>query len=159
GPAPSAQANRMTPSPSSNGSPLLAVEDLTVGFARGGQYGSAVNGASFVVRPGEGLGLVGEPGGRKSVTALAILRLTPAPRGRSAAGRTPFGGRDLLHLPPPAVRRRGGPQVSMIFQAPPSALIPVMALGAQVAEAIAAHRRLPRRAAWEAAVEMLRRVG
>jgi oligopeptide/dipeptide ABC transporter ATP-binding protein len=149
----------MTASPSPNGTPLLAVEELTVSFERAGRAGNAVNAAGFLVRPGEVLGLVGESGCGKSVTALAIMRLIPEPPGRISGGRILFEGRDLLQLPAAEMRRLRGAQISMIFQDPLSALNPVMTIGSQVAEAIAAHKRLPRRAAWEAAVEMLRRVG
>jgi oligopeptide/dipeptide ABC transporter ATP-binding protein len=138
---------------------LLSVEDLSVEFQRDLQVGRAVNQASFQVREGEVLGLVGESGCGKSVTALAIMRLLPEPPGRVAAGRILFAGRDLLRLSPGQMRALRGAQISMIFQDPLSALNPVLTVGSQVAEAIALHRRLNRADAWRAAVEMFRLVG
>ena len=138
---------------------LLAVENLTVEFERQGERARAVSGAGFGVRRGEVLGLVGESGCGKSVTALAIMRLIPEPPGRIAGGRVVFEGRDLLPLPPSEMRRLRGSQISMIFQDPLSALNPVMTIGFQVAEAIALHQRVDRRTAWSRAVEMLGRVG
>ncbi len=139
--------------------PLLVVEDLTVEFERDGKRGQAVSGASFAVGRGEVLGIVGESGCGKSVTALAIMRLIPEPPGRIAGGRVLFEGRDLLTLRGEEMRRIRGARISMIFQDPLSALNPVMNIGYQVAEALLVHRPVSRAEAWRQAVEMLRRVG
>lgn len=138
---------------------LLEIEDLTVEFTREGRRGRAVDGASFDLRRGEVLGVVGESGCGKSVTALAIMRLIPDPPGRITSGVVRFDGQDLLRLPERDMRRVRGAQIAMIFQDPLSSLNPVMTLGAQVAEAIGLHQRVPRAEAWRRAVQMLDRVG
>ena len=112
---------------------LLEVKDLTVGFGRH----EAVKGISFQINAGETLGLVGESGSGKSATSLAVLRLLPESARVSGAIR--FDGDELLALPEEAMRRRRGREIAMIFQEPMTALNPVMPVGAQIAEAVAAH--------------------
>jgi oligopeptide/dipeptide ABC transporter ATP-binding protein len=121
--------------------PLLQVESLTVEFPFGGSYRPVVREASLTVERGEFVGLAGESGSGKTLTALAILRLVPPP-GRIAGGRILLEGRDLLALPPAELRAVRGGRVGMVFQEPMTALNPVLSLGAQIAEAVRAHRRL-----------------
>jgi peptide/nickel transport system ATP-binding protein len=112
---------------------LLEVKDLSVGFGRH----EAVRGIAFEIRAGETLGLVGESGSGKSATSLAVLRLLP--ESARVGGSIRFDGEELLALPEEAMRRRRGRQIAMIFQEPMTALNPVMRVGAQIAEAVAAH--------------------
>jgi len=119
---------------------------------------AAVDGVDFRVEPGRTLGLVGESGCGKSVTALSILGLVPEP-GSVVGGEIRWRGRDLARLGPGELRRVRGGEIAMIFQEPTSALNPVLSVGAQVAEAVRIHQGLDRRAARRKAVEMLARVG
>jgi oligopeptide/dipeptide ABC transporter ATP-binding protein len=137
--------------------PILTIENLIVEFGVNGRQARAVDGVSLVVRPGEVLGLVGESGCGKSVTALAVMRLVP-PAGRITGGRVMFDGRELLALSEEAMRRLRGGQIAMVFQDPLTSLNPVLTVGFQVAEAIAAHREVSWGEAWVRAIEMLRQV-
>ncbi|MBM3319287.1 MAG: ABC transporter ATP-binding protein [Candidatus Eisenbacteria bacterium] len=139
--------------------PLLEVEDLRVFFATDGEIARVVDAVSLSVRKGEVLGLVGESGCGKSVTALSILRLIPEPPGRIAGGCIRFLGRDLLRLSESEMRRIRGNAIAMVFQEPTASLNPVLTCGFQVEEAFRLHRRLRGSAAREAAVEALRLVG
>ena len=114
--------------------PLLEVQDLMVEFPRG----AAVAGTSFDVRPGEILGLMGESGAGKTMTALSILRLIPSP-GRITGGRILWRGRNLLGFSQAELRATRGREIAMIFQDPAAALHPMLRVDAQVAEAIRAH--------------------
>src|SRR5262249_10382440 len=139
--------------------PLLAVDGLELDFPRdGGPPARVLDGVSFAVERGRVLGLVGESGCGKSMTALAIMRLVPEP-GRIVGGRIVFDGADLLALPEREMRRLRGARIAMIFQEPMTALNPVLTAGYQVAEAIRIHRDVSRRAAWNRAVELLGEVG
>ncbi len=138
--------------------PILAVRNLSVHFPVGTQLLPAVSGVSFELEEGEVLGVVGESGSGKSVTALSIIRLIASPPAR-IEGEIRFRDRSLLELPESEMRRIRGGKIAMIFQDPLSALNPVLNIGFQVAEAIQIHQRLPRKAAWRHAVEMLERVG
>src|SRR5205823_2438048 len=135
--------------------PILTIENLCVEFGFNGRRARAVDGVTLSVRPGEVLGLVGESGCGKSVTALAVMRLIPPP-GRVVGGRIAFNGREVLALTEAEMRRLRGGQMAMVFQDPLSSLNPVLSVGFQVAEAIMAHRPVGRKEAWEQAVEMLR---
>ena len=137
--------------------PLLRVENLYTRFGTMDGTVTAVEGIDFEVYAGETLGLVGESGCGKSVTALSILRLLRCPPAH-IAGRVLFEGRDLLQLTPDEVRVVRGREISMIFQEPMTSLNPVITIGEQVAEGVRLHRGLTRRQAWDSAVKMLQRV-
>ncbi len=138
---------------------LLAVSDLRVYFNTDDGVVKAVDGVSLKIAAGETLGLVGESGCGKSVTAYSILKLLPVPPAEYAGGKIRFRGSDLLALDDKALRRIRGNLISMIFQEPMSSLNPIMSIGAQITEAIREHRKISRREARENAIDMLRRVG
>jgi oligopeptide/dipeptide ABC transporter ATP-binding protein len=137
---------------------LLSVDDLTVRFwtSRGTIY--AVNGISFDIAPGETLGIVGESGCGKSVTALALLGILPR-AGRATDGRAVFDGRDLLQLSDGELRRIRGKDIAMIFQDPMTSLNPVLTIGRQIREPLETHFELEKDAADRRAAELLDRVG
>ena len=118
----------------------------------------AVDGVSYAVRAGETLGVVGESGCGKSVTALSILRLVANPPGRIVGGAIRFGGVNLLDLGEAQMEAIRGNDISMIFQEPMTSLNPLLTVGRQIGEAIALHQGLSPREAMDKAVEMLRRV-
>ena len=136
----------------------LQVENLEVTFATDDGPLKAVDGISFRLAPGRTLGLVGESGCGKTVTALALLGLVPPP-GRVSGGAIGLGGTDLAALDANAMDRIRGDAIAMIFQEPMTSLNPVFTVGEQVAEVFRVHRGLARRAAWGAAVAALARVG
>jgi peptide/nickel transport system ATP-binding protein len=139
--------------------PLLSLENLRTYFYTEAGVAHAVDDVSFHVGAGETVGIVGESGCGKSVTALSILRLI-APPGRIEPGsRMLFEGRDLLLLSDEEMRRVRGNRISMIFQEPMTALNPVFTVGDQIAEVARIHERAPKKAAWARAVEMLELVG
>ncbi|WP_041207932.1 ABC transporter ATP-binding protein [Aeromonas jandaei] len=141
-------------------SPMLTVRDLEVTFTVDGDELKVLDGVSFSVAPGQTLGLVGESGCGKSVTALAIMGLLPRPHGRVVAGTIDFEGEDLLALPPEQMHRVRGNRISMIFQEPMTALNPVQTVGEQLMEVFRLHRpeydKAQRKAA---AIAMLQKVG
>src|SRR5438552_14450435 len=118
---------------------------------------NAVDGVDLRLERGRTLGIVGESGCGKSVTALSIMGLVPQPPGRIAGGEVLFEGVDLLRLPAAALRALRGNQLSMIFQEPMTSLNPAFTVGDQIMEVILRHRAVGRRAARERAIEMLRR--
>jgi len=138
---------------------LLDVRGLKTYFDIEGQTAKAVDGVDLTIRENEVVGLVGESGCGKSVTALSILRLIPNPPGRIAGGEILWRGRDLLKASWPEMRSLRGREISMIFQEPMTALNPVFTVGFQLREAIVRHTKVPRREAERRAVEMLERVG
>lgn len=138
---------------------LLSVENLRVNFHTDDGVVGAVDGVSLHVASGETLGLVGESGCGKSVTAYSILKLLPVPPAEYAAGSITFRGKDLLKLDEKAMRRVRGNHISMIFQEPASSLNPIMSIGSQITEAIREHQTASKRDAREIAIDMLRRVG
>jgi len=141
------------------GPPLLAVRDLRISFRTAAGLARAVDGIELDVATGETVGLVGESGCGKSVTALAVLRLVE-PDGSVAHGSSiKLEGRDLLALPMKELRAVRGNHVAIVFQEPASALNPVLTIGAQIAEAVTTHQKPGRKAAWAKAVEMLEMVG
>ena len=113
---------------------LLEVRDLVTGFDTDEGLVRAIDGVSFSVPEGTTLGVVGESGCGKSVTALSILRLLPSPPGRVLGGEVRFDGRDLLTLAERAMRDIRGNEISMIFQEPMTSLNPVYTVGRQIAE-------------------------
>ena len=135
---------------------LLEVRDLRISFSSPHGQARAVDGLSISVDPGRTLGLVGESGCGKTLTALSILRLTP-PTAR-VSGQILLEGRDLLALTEAEMRQIRGNAVAMIFQEPMSSLNPVFTVGNQIAEALRLHQGLSRRAARERSIEMLRLV-
>ena len=138
---------------------LLEISDLQVEIATARGTFRAVDGVSLQVPRGRTLGIVGESGCGKSLTALSVLRLLREPPARVAGGRILFEGMDLLTLPEPELRRVRGRRIAMVFQEPATALNPVYTAGAQIAEALRAHRPLSRAKARARAVELLRQVG
>ena len=139
-------------------SPILEVRDLFTSFHTVEGEGRAVDGVSFHLERGETLGLVGESGCGKSVTALSILRLV-APPGRIGGGQILLSGRDLLTLPEPEMRRVRGDEIAMIFQEPMSSLNPVLSCGRQIEEAVRLHQGGSRKKARARAIEMMHLVG
>jgi peptide/nickel transport system ATP-binding protein len=125
---------------SSEGCPLLSVEDLKTHFFNEDGVTRAVDGVSFHVMPGETLGIVGESGCGKSVTALSVLRLLPARLGRTVGGSIRFDGRELLQLSEEEMRDIRGNAIAMIFQEPMTSLNPVLTIGHQIAESIRIHQ-------------------
>jgi oligopeptide/dipeptide ABC transporter ATP-binding protein len=140
-----------------SGERLLEVDGLKVHIPSPRGIVEAVNGVSFAIGRGEVVGIVGESGCGKSMLALSLLRLVPAP-GRIAAGRVTLSGTDLLGLPEREMRKVRGNEIGMIFQDPSASLNPVMRVGRQVRETIAAHHRLPEDQARARSIEMLRAV-
>jgi len=139
--------------------PLLQVEGLRVVFGPPGREQVAVDGVSLSLAAGEVLGIVGESGCGKSLTALSLLRLVPDPPGRIAGGRILLRGQDLAHLSNTAMNRIRGKEISMIFQEPMTALNPVFRVGEQIAETLRVHDGLGRGEARDRALQLLARVG
>ena len=137
---------------------LLDVVDLETTFVTTEGVVRAVDRVSFNLRRGEVLGLVGESGCGKSVTALSVMRLLASPPAR-VRGHVMFEGRDLLQLSDPEMRRVRGDQIAMIFQDPMVSLNPVLTIGAQIVEGIQLHLGLGRAAAGKRAAELLELVG
>ena len=137
--------------------PLLSVRGLTVTFPTRNASVAVVDGIDFDLDAGDVLGIVGESGSGKSLTALAILRLIAKP-GVIAAGAIHFDGADLLAKSEADMQRVRGSAISMIFQEPMSSLNPVFSIGDQIIEPLRQHRRLDKRAARKAAVELLQMV-
>jgi oligopeptide/dipeptide ABC transporter ATP-binding protein len=137
---------------------LLDVRDLRVDFATERGTVRALFGVSFSVAPGETVGLVGESGCGKTVTALSILRLLQTPPARVAGGQVLFRGEDLLSLPEGKMCEVRGKAISMIFQEPMTSLNPVLTVGDQVAEVFTAHGACGKREAAARAVEWLGKV-
>ncbi|MDP9308239.1 MAG: ABC transporter ATP-binding protein [Actinomycetota bacterium] len=142
----------------SQGEPLLAVDDLRVQFWTGSGTVHAVNGISFEVAAGETLGIVGESGCGKSVTALALLGLLPR-AGRVRTGTARMDGRDLLKLSDRELRKLRGRHIAMIFQDPMTSLNPVLTIGRQIREPLETHFGMGRKEATARAGELLERVG
>jgi peptide/nickel transport system ATP-binding protein len=138
---------------------LLQVKDLHTYFHTDQGTVKAVEGIDFSIRKGETVGLVGESGCGKSVTALSILRLIPHPPGRIVRGEILFEGRNILTFDEDQMRDIRGNRISMIFQEPMTSLNPVFRVGDQIAEAIWLHQKQPMRKAFDLAVEMLKKVG
>ncbi len=140
--------------------PLLQVDRLVTAFATEEGTVRAVDDVSFELHPGRTLGLVGESGCGKSVTALSIMRLLPKPAGRIEAGRIRFKDTEILSLPPDALHSLRGNQIAMIFQEPMTALNPVHTIGRQIGEVYRLHfNDMGEDAVVRATTEMLAKVG
>jgi peptide/nickel transport system ATP-binding protein len=150
-------ACRQSPAPLPDA--LLSIEELVTEFRTEEGILRAVAGVTISVPRGGKVGLIGESGCGKSVTALSVLRLIPDPPGRIAGGRIVFNGRDLLTLPLSAMRSIRGNRIGMIFQEPMSSLNPVFTVGNQIGEAIRLHQRVGGKQAGEMTIELLRKVG
>ena len=144
--------------PPGGGAALLQIDNLVVDFATDDGVVRAVDGVSLVVNPGEIVGLVGESGCGKSVTAMSILGLIRPP-GRVTDGSILFRGRDLRGMPAAELRTIRGGQIAMIFQDPMTTLNPVMTVGAQIVEALRLHQKISRARARSRAVELLTMLG
>ena len=139
--------------------PLLLVEDLKTYFYTEEGVVKAVDGVGFDVEEGEILGLVGESGCGKTVTALSILRLIPVPPGKIVSGSVQFQGEDLLRMDEDEIRHVRGNKIAMIFQEPMTSLNPVLTIGRQLTETLELHLKMDGGAATQRAVELLEMVG
>lgn len=139
--------------------PLLQVDQLVTGFETDAGMVTAVDGVSFDVYPGKTLGIVGESGCGKSVTALSIIRLLPQPMGKILGGRILFKGEDLAAINDERLHKIRGGSIGMIFQEPLTALNPVHRIGNQLSEVFLLHQKISRKEAWDRSVDILRKVG
>ncbi len=138
---------------------ILEIKDLYTHFYTPEGTVRAVDGVSYDLMEGETLGVVGESGCGKTVTALSILNLIPSPPGKIFGGGIFFQGKDLTKMPPKELRKVRGNQISMIFQEPMTSLNPVFTIGFQIAEAVMLHQGMKKRDAMDKAAEMLELVG
>ena len=135
---------------------VLEIKDLKTHFFTYEGVARAVDGVSYRLAKGEPLGVVGESGCGKSVTALSVLRLIPAPPGKIVGGEILFKGQNLLKLPEDQMRKIRGNRISMIFQEPMTSLNPVFTVGNQIQETFKLHQGLSKKQSLEKTVEMLR---
>ena len=142
-----------------NGDNLLEVRDLVTAFDTDAGQVVAVDGVSFPVRRGRTLGIVGESGCGKSVTAMSIMRVLPQPMGKILSGEIAFEDKNLATLDAGEMRTIRGNRISMIFQEPMTALNPVHRIGKQISEVLLQHTDLSGVEAWEKSIEMLDKVG
>jgi oligopeptide/dipeptide ABC transporter ATP-binding protein len=138
---------------------LIEVKNLKTYFYTEEGISKAVDGVDLQISPGETLGVVGESGCGKSVTALSIMRLVREPPGKIVDGEILFKGRNLLKLSREEMRSIRGNDIAMIFQEPMTSLNPVFTIGEQIAEAILTHKRISKKEAVEQSIDMLRKVG
>ena len=134
---------------------VLSVENLCVDFSVKSRQVRILSDIGFSLRRGETLGIIGESGCGKSMTALALLRMVPSPPGRITAGRVLLNGEDLVQVSEKRIRGIRGGAISMIFQEPMTSLNPVYTIGNQIAETIRRHKHIARAAAWKEAVDLL----
>lgn len=139
--------------------PLLQVRDLCVEFGTRDGVARVLDQVSLELKPGETLGIVGESGCGKSMTALSIMRLIPSPPGKITGGEVRLAGENLLGLEEARMRDIRGKDISMIFQEPMTSLNPVFTVGEQIAESLRLHEGLSDKEAMARAVEMLKAVG
>ena len=139
--------------------PLLNIENLKTYFYVKGRVARAVDDVSLAIQPGETLGLVGESGCGKSVTAHSIIQLIPEPPGKIVDGRIWFDGQDLLRLPKAEMRKIRGNRISMIFQEPMTSLNPVFTVGDQVGEVLRLHQKLSRPETRRRVLDIFKQVG
>ena len=138
---------------------LLKVKELSVSFSTDEGEVEALDAVDFEVKHGQTLGLVGESGCGKSVTALSVMRLLPRPIGKITGGSIHFGGMDLLKLTSDEIRQIRGNEIGMIFQEPMNALNPVRTIGDQISESFLLHQNITPKEAWEKSIDMLEDVG
>jgi len=138
---------------------LIEVENLKTYFYTDNGVSKAIDGVDFEIYPSDTLGLVGESGCGKSITALSILRLIQEPSGKIIEGKVLFKGKDLLKLKLNEIRKIRGNEISMIFQDPMTSLDPVFTIGEQVSETILLHKDISKKEAIKQAIEMLKKVG
>jgi peptide/nickel transport system ATP-binding protein len=136
----------------------LEADNLQTWFYTRGGIVKAVDDVSFKLGRGETLGIVGESGCGKSITALTLMRLIPNPPGRIVGGSVRMGGRDLLQLEEEEMRAIRGNEISMIFQEPMTSLNPVITVGRQISEALILHQGMSKKEALDRSIEMLRLV-
>ncbi|MEW6201894.1 MAG: ABC transporter ATP-binding protein [bacterium] len=134
---------------------ILEVKNLTTYFHTDEGTVHAVEDVSFMLNEGETLGIVGESGCGKSVTALSILRLIPMPPGKIESGEIIFDGRNLIHMPEEEIRRLRGNRVAMIFQDPMTSLNPFLRISRQLTEPLEVHKGITHREALKRAIDML----
>ena len=139
--------------------PLLNIENLKTYFYVKGRIARAVDDVSLAIQPGETLGLVGESGCGKSVTAHSIIQLIPDPPGKIVDGRIWFDGEDLLRLSEAEMRKIRGNRISMIFQEPMTSLNPVFTVGDQVGEVLRLHQKLSRPETRRRVLDIFKQVG
>ena len=138
---------------------LLEVRDLRTHFFTQQGVVKAVDGVSYTLEEGKTLGLVGESGCGKSVSALSIMRLVPDPPGKIVGGEVIFDGQDLLKLPDPEIRRVRGKQIAMVYQEPMTSLNPVLLIERQLTESLELHLGMSKAGARREAVRRLEQVG
>ena len=138
---------------------VLEIENLSTAFQIGGKPVAVTKDISFDIRRGEILGIVGESGSGKSVTAKTVMRLLPTPPSSVLSGTIALNGVELLNLSEREMEKIRGNKVAMIFQEPMTALNPVYTCGDQIVEVVRKHQKLSKKAAREAALEMLKLVG
>jgi len=138
---------------------LLEIKNLKTFFYTDEGISKAVGGVDLVINRGEILGIIGESGSGKSVTALSVMRLVAIPPGRIVSGEIWFEGKNLLEMSLDEIRRVRGNEISMIFQEPMTSLNPVLTIGNQIIENIVTHQKLDKHLAREHAIEMLKLVG
>ncbi len=138
---------------------ILSVSDLVTGFQTDAGQVVAVDGVSFDLEQGKTLGIVGESGCGKSVTAMSIMRLLPQPAGQILGGSVLYNSEDLVQAPDERMRVIRGSEIGMIFQEPMTALNPVHRVGRQLSETLLLHEDLSKKDAWERSVELLEMVG
>ncbi len=139
--------------------PLLQVKDLRTYFFTQDGVVKAVDGVSYELNEGETLGLVGESGCGKSVSALSIMRLIPTPPGRIVSGQILFQGEDLLKMDDAELRKIRGNRIAMIFQDPMTSLNPVLTINRQISEVLELHLGMSRSEARRRTIELLKMVG
>jgi len=137
---------------------ILEVDKLITSFETDTGLLRAVDQVSFSVPAGKTVGIVGESGCGKSVTAMSIVRLLPQPAGKVLGGNVMFKGRDLTQASEKEMRSVRGGDIGVIFQEPMAALNPVHRIGRQVSEVFRLHKNLSKKEAWDASIEMLQHV-
>lgn len=139
--------------------PLLEIKNLTISFGIERGRITAVDNSTFTINRGEVVGLVGESGCGKSVTAMSILRLIPTPPGKYDQGEIIFEDKNLLRLPIPELNTIRGKRIGMIFQEPMTALSPLKKVSSQMIEALNTHHKISYQDAWNKSLQWLKNVG